>query len=113
MAKELEQLREQGLTDSYSPDEALGITVNHLMFRKGITRKKLGEILGVTGVGAGSRLRGETRWTLADIFAVAEFFNVDVAQLLPRRAETPAQLMLDEGSDLVAGTGFEPVTSGL
>ena len=83
------------------------------MFRKGITRKKLGEVLGVTGVGAGSRLRGETKWTLADVFAVAEFFDVDVASLLPRKVETPAQLMLDGSSDVVAGTGFEPVTSGL
>lgn len=45
--------------NSYSADEAVGITLNHLMFRKGITRKQLGEALGITGPAAGRKLRGE------------------------------------------------------
>ena len=105
-------MREQGVIDTYSPDEALGITINQLMFRKGVTRKRLGEVLGTTGVSAGSKLRGETRWSLNDIYAVAAFFDVDVADLLPRKAENPGQLVL-AGVPVVAGTGFEPVTSGL
>lgn len=91
----------------------MGITVNNLMFRKGITRKRLGELIGVSGVNAGMKIRGETKWQLWELYAIAEFFNVDVTDLLPRKKETPVQPKLDGSPDLVAGTGFEPVTSGL
>ena len=113
MAKIYEQMRENGTLDSYSADEAVGIVVNQLMFRKGVTRRKLGEVLGVSGANAGMKLRGETKWQLWELYAIAEFFNVDVTDLLPRKKETPAQPMLDGSPDFVAGTGFEPVTSGL
>ena len=113
-AKNLERLRAAGTLDSYSADEAVGITVNQLMFRKGITRKQLGEALGVTGPAAGRKLRGEIGWSLADLFVAADFFNIEVTALLPRKAkEDPALTNQDGISGVVAGTGFEPVTSGL
>ena len=114
MAKDLERLREAGTLDSYSADEAVGITLNHLMFRKGITRKQLGEALGITGPAAGRKLRGEIGWSLTDLFIAADFFNIEVTNLLPRRAkEDPALDNQDGIFTIVAGTGFEPVTSGL
>lgn len=56
----------------------------------------------------------------SDLFATAEFFGLDVTDLLPRRV-TPAHPQGQEkspstevkGDDLVAGAGFEPTTSGL
>ena len=113
MAKMYEQMRENGTLDSYSADEAVGIVVNQLMFRKGVTRRKLGEVLGVSGANAGMKLRGETKWHIWELYAVAEFFGIEVTDLLPKKKETPAQPKLDGSPDLVAGTGFEPVTSGL
>ena len=83
------------------------------MFLRRITRKQLGEALGVTPAAAGRKLRGEISWSLDDIYSAAEFLGVEVTSLLPRKTKTPAQLMLDGSSDVVAGTGFEPVTSGL
>ena len=113
MARVFEDLRAAGQLDSYSADEAVGITVNQLMFQKRYTRKQLGEALGISGQVASRKIRGEVSWSINDIMNAAEFLQVDPAQLLPKKKETPAQLMLDGSPDFVAGTGFEPVTSGL
>ena len=59
MAKTYEVLRERGVLSSYTADEAVGITVNSLMFRKRHTRVELGRALGVTPAAAGLKLRGE------------------------------------------------------
>jgi transcriptional regulator with XRE-family HTH domain len=112
MAKQFEDLRARGLLDSYTADEAVGIAVNQLMFERRITRKQLGEALGIAAPNAGKKLRGEIGWSLTDLFTVAEFLGVEAASLLPRKAEGPDQQML-AGAPIVAGTGFEPVTSGL
>ncbi len=113
MTKELEDARAQGILDSYSADEALGITVNQIMFRRRITRKALGDALGVTPAAAGRKLRGDIGWSLQDVMLTAEFLGVPAADLLPKKKGTPAQPKLDGSPDFVAGTGFEPVTSGL
>ena len=63
------------------------------------------------------KIRGEISWSLSDLYRVADFFEVDITDLLPRRVpqmqETPGSLSRTEGSNLVAGAGFEPTTSGL
>lgn len=101
---------------SYTANEALGIKVNELMFRNRISRKQLGEYLGITGQGVSRKVLGQSAWTLDDLYRVADFFNVSVEDLLPRRVpqtqETPDSLSRTEGSNLVAGVGFEPTTSG-
>lgn len=81
-----------------------------------LTRKVLGEVLGVSGQTLGRKVRGEIRWTIEDLFCVTKFFDISVADLLPRRVplnttKTPSE----EGAtkDMVAGVGFEPTTSGL
>ena len=99
-------------------DEAVGVTINHLMFVNRVTRKALGEVLGISGPAMGRKIRGEIGWSLQDLYTVANFFNKDVTQLLPRQIppETPkspsTEIERDSGN-LVAGAGFEPTTSGL
>ncbi len=104
MAKTLEQARETGTISSYSADEAIGIVVNQLMFRKGVTRRRLGAELGVAGPNVGLKLRGETKWTITDLYNVAKFFNVDVTDLLPSRL--PEEVL--GNSEEFAAAGFYP-----
>ncbi len=84
MARHLERLHTNGALRSYSADEALGITINTLMFQHRVTRKRLGEVLGVTGPAVGRKLRGEAGWSLNDLYAAADYFGVTVSQLLPQ-----------------------------
>ncbi len=76
-----ERLRESGVLSSYRADGAVGVTLNQLMFRNGITRKQLGEALGITGPAAGRKLRGEIGWSLTDLFIAADFFHIEVTEL--------------------------------
>lgn len=109
--------RTQPNKHAYSPDECVGIKVNELMFLNRTTKKQLGEVLGISGPTAGRKIRGEISWSLSDLYRVADFFEVDIIDLLPHRVtqtqETPDSLSRTEGSNLVAGVGFEPTTSGL
>ncbi|WP_101515748.1 helix-turn-helix domain-containing protein [Corynebacterium ulcerans] len=102
---------------SYTANEAVGIKINELMFRNRVSRKKLGELLGITGQGVSRKVLGQSSWTLDELFCIADYFNIAVADLLPRRVpqtqETPDSFSRTEGSNLVAGAGFEPTTSGL
>ncbi|WP_304481694.1 helix-turn-helix domain-containing protein [Corynebacterium sp. 13CS0277] len=90
------------------------------MFTHRVTRKALGEVLGITGPNMGKKLRGEVSWSLADLYGVADYFSIPVEELLPKRvqspmsenADTPSQLRGGSGN-VVAGAGFEPTTSGL
>ena len=98
-------------------NEAVGAKVNQLMFRNRTTRKQLAEALGITGAAVSRKIYGQNSWTLEELYSVADFFNITVTDLLPRRVphtqETPDSLSRTEGSDFVAGAGFEPTTSGL
>ncbi|AHI22047.1 XRE family transcriptional regulator [Corynebacterium vitaeruminis DSM 20294] len=103
--------------NSYSADEAIGITINDLMFRNKVTRKRLAEVLGITSQAVSRKVLGQVGWSVQDLFTVADFFGLEVADLLPRKVnatkETPDSFSRTEGSGLVAGAGFEPTTSGL
>lgn len=112
MAKTYEVLRERGVLSSYTADEAVGITVNSLMFRKRHTRVELGRALGGYPSGRWAKAARGDWGSIGDLFHVAEFLGVEVSTLLPARVEKiPANPEAD--GELVAGTGFEPVTSGL
>ena len=76
-------------TQSLSPDECVGIKVNELLFLNRVTRRQLAEVLGVSAPTAGRKVRGEIAWSLSDLYTVADFFGVDIAELLPRRAPSP------------------------
>lgn len=113
MARDLEAARAAGLADAYSADEAVGIAVNQLMFEKRITRKRLGEALGVSGPNAGRKLRGEVAWSIEDVLRTAALLGVDAARLMPRRSvgagiEDPAAF-----EPAVGRAGLEPATQGL
>ncbi len=114
MSQRLEAARVAGVIDSYSLYESLGIAVQSAMFRRRIRNKDLALALGVTPSVAGRKLRGEVAWTLQDVFAAAEMLGLEPGALLPvRKTENPDQVDLVGIPDLVAGTGFEPATSGL
>lgn len=67
MAKAYEELCERGVL-SYTADEAEGITVNSLMFRKRLTRVELGRLWGLLPAAVESRLHGENWWSPDDLF---------------------------------------------
>lgn len=101
----------------YTAHEAIGVSVNQLLFTRNITRRRLGEALGVQGEAVSKKLRGQSRWTIEEIYAMAEFFELDLMDLLPRKLPRGYEIgaPFDKGpqSNLVAGAGFEPATSGL
>ncbi len=108
-------------------DAAIGFTVQQHLFALGMTRANLGELIGVPGQSVSSRLRGKVRWTAGDLVIAAETFGIAIEDLYPTRAAdgswVPAPYVPGQqkapapagagASGLVAGTGFEPATSGL
>ena len=64
-------------------NEAIGAKVNELLFLNRVTKKALGEELGITGPGVSRKIYGQTAWSVEDLYAVADFFGVDVVDLLP------------------------------
>ena len=88
-----------------------------LLFTRNIKRRRLGEALGVQGQAISKKLRGQSRWTIEEVYAMAEFFDVDLMDLLPRKLPRGYEIgaPCDKGPqlNLVAGAGFEPATSGL
>ena len=85
MARDLETARDAGLISTYSADEAVGIAVNNLMFQRRVTRKQLGDALGVTGSNAGRKLRGEIGWSLNDLYVTSELLQIELRDILPQR----------------------------
>ncbi len=101
-----------------SADQAIGAKVNQLMFVHRATRKQLGEALGCSGPAVSKKIYGQSSWSVEELYAMAEFFDIDITDLLPQRVstqqETPDFQSEAEGSrKVVAGAGFEPTTSGL
>lgn len=99
-------------------DEAIGAKVDQLMFRNRSTRKELGALLGVSGTAVSNKIYGKAKWSIEELFTTADFFGVEVTDLLPRRVEVPENeenpSSEEEGlKKMVAGAGFEPTTSGL
>ena len=114
MAKELEAARATGVLNGYSLYESIGIAVQSAMFRRRFKNRDLAVALGVGPSVAGRKLRGEVAWSLQDVFAAAQMLGLEPGALLPiRSAENPGQVDLAGIPDVVAGTGFEPVASGL
>ena len=110
-------------------NQAIGMTVAQYLFAHGLTRADLGALLGIAGANVSNRLHGKAKWTAEDLLATSARFGISVDALMP----TPdgsggwvpapyvpagtAQIRRDPapygtGSVVVAGTGFEPATSG-
>ena len=111
----------------FTPDQAVGMTVNQVMFTQGVTRAELARRIGISAPSVSMKLRGQVGWSLEDIFDTAAALGLSVEQVLPTRAadgswvpapyvpgtqKSPAPAGAGDRV-LVAGTGFEPATSGL
>ena len=121
--------RKQSLS-GLTADEALGMTINQVMFHHGVTRAELARRIGMSGPSVSMKLRGQVGWSLADLYSTAQALGVAVEDLMPIQLEgvgfAPAPYVPGSvasqtknpapsgtGPSLVAGTGFEPATSGL
>lgn len=102
-----------------SANEAIGLKVNNLMLRHRVTRKELSSALNISSQGVSRKILGQVGWSIDDLYATADFFGVDITDLLPRRVvasdmQEPPETVVSGGSrKMVAGAGFEPTTSGL
>ena len=111
-------------------DEALGFAINQQMFAERLTNVDLGRALGISKSTVSRKVRGHVTWSAEEVSLAAHLFDIPVDALMP----TPdgsggwvpapyvpagtAQIRRDPapygtGSVVVAGTGFEPATSGL
>jgi transcriptional regulator with XRE-family HTH domain len=66
---------------SYSA-EILPERVAEAMRRGGITQQQLADVLGLAQQHVSLRLRGEVRFTVADLVALSEFFKCTPGELL-------------------------------
>lgn len=108
-------------------NEALGLTVNQLLFEHRMTRKSLGAHFGVGQSVVSRKLRGHVSWTAEELSIMADLFGISIDAFAPTRAAdgswVPAPYVpgrqkapAPDGAGalgVVAGTGFEPATSGL
>ena len=111
-------------------DEALGFAINQQMFAERLTNVDLGRALGISKSTVSRKVRGHVTWSAEEVSLAAHLFDIPVDALMP----TPdgsggwvpapyvpagtAQIRRDPapygtGPVVVAGTGFEPATSGL
>ena len=106
----------------YSASELVSQRVNHLLFINGMkTKRSLALRMGLQAVNLNNKIAGTVRWSLDELLELGEIFEVSSNYLLgkepiesavPVKASVPASR--ETGTDeMVAGTGFEPVTSGL
>ena len=110
-------------------DEALGFAINQQMFAERLTNIDLGRALGISKSTVSRKVRGHVTWSAEEVSLAAHLFGIPVDALMPTpdgsggwvpAPYVPAgttQIRRDPapygtGSVVVAGTGFEPATSG-
>ncbi|WP_407640838.1 helix-turn-helix domain-containing protein [Arcanobacterium ihumii] len=98
--------------------QIVGERVNLWLRRRGLTQMSLADKLGITSATMSTKIAGKTSWSVEDLVKTAAFLDVSIADLLPEetveleKAKSPDSVE-SRDSGLVAGTGFEPATSGL
>ncbi|MCI1218520.1 helix-turn-helix domain-containing protein [Bifidobacterium crudilactis] len=117
--------------------EVVSFNVQHLLTARNVTQRELGEYLGLTRSAFSMRLR-DSNWRFEEVLLVARFFNTSVDVLTDDtvmrvlKGDAPATekdreyqrtvagdtrprffVGLLPKSNFVAGSGFEPETSGL
>ena len=109
----------------YSGSDLVSQRVNHLLFINGMmTQRTLAFRLGVKPSTVNGKISGRTAWNLDELRELSSIFGVTADYLMgnepiesaePVNAEVPAPPVTSTGETgtLVAGTGFEPATSGL
>lgn len=70
-------------------DEITGELVHQQMWRRKISQREVGLAIGVNQGALGRKLRGERKWTLDEVLAVAAFLQVEVSDLLPTPSYEP------------------------
>ena len=65
-------------------DEEIGRNIHMMLWDRGMTNAKLGDVLGLARPTVSQRLRGVRPWTVAELLTVAAYFNVPITDLLPR-----------------------------
>ncbi|MFW0110526.1 helix-turn-helix transcriptional regulator [Rothia sp. P13129] len=100
--------------------------------RAGIKQKDLAQTLGLSSVSISEKLRGKTLFSLEDLIVTAGMLGITLGELLGENiinAKIPSTAMINNEGEkksapirfiptgatyhVVAGTGFEPATSGL
>ena len=104
-----------------STSEVVSLRVNHLLFINRMSQRELAMRLGAKPTTIYSKMNMANRWNLDDVMALSHEFAVSPNYLLgleqiesavPVNTKRPASEETGR-SDLVAGAGFEPTTSGL
>lgn len=57
-------------------DRAVGDRIFELMDRRGDQQVELAHVLGIQAQALGRKLRGERRWYLAEVLAIADYYQV-------------------------------------
>ena len=107
-------------------NEALGMTVNQLLFEHRMTRKELGVYFGVTSSVITRKLRGQVSWSAEELSLMASLFGLSLDSFAPIRSEdgmwAPAayvpgmsKAQVPSGTEVgsVPPVGLEPTTFGL
>ena len=68
-------------------NEALGMTVNQLLFEHRMTRKELGTYFGVTSSVITRKLRGQVSWSAEELSLMASLFGLSLDSFAPVRSE--------------------------
>ena len=69
-------------------DAEIGLRVHSLMWEQRMTQTVLGDRIGLGQSGLGRRLRGERKWTPAELRAVSRELNVTVGYLFGEDGST-------------------------
>ena len=106
-------------------NEALGMTVNQLLFEHRMTRKHLADQFGVTRSVISRKLRGQVSWTAEELSIMAVLFDRKVDEFAPirngeewvpaewRPAMKKAPVPGGAEAGVVPPVGLEPTTFGL
>ena len=109
---------------------AVSLTLSQYFMTHGLSRASVGALLGTLPQSVSNRLYDKAKWSAEELVLLATHFDIPVDALMPtpdgsggwvpapympagttriRRDPAPS----GTGSVVVAGTGFEPATSGL
>ena len=64
-------------------DTAVGITINQHLFAHKMYAVNLAQLLGLSRSTVTRKLRGDVGWSLQELLTVADFFQVEVNDLVP------------------------------
>lgn len=94
-----------------SLDAQVGRRVHHMMWDAKMTQTALGKVLGMDQSSLAKRLRGDRRWDLDEVAAVAAAFNTSMAYLVGETSDPKAPAgEFPPGPDVVHPPGLEPGT---